>query len=224
MKTLAILSAIITISLSQAQAQQNNSWEFGIQAEYGNDWYHRAYYEWESLPNGYIQDFPSYHSRGVGIFAERILNSQFSLLGQLNYTQKKMPVDMFGERSATGARWVTKEVHHRGSADIGLRWYVNPKSQLRFFVDGKLAANILIAAVQRVEGFGNVATWNAFGYDRIAPTVSGSAGIKWKRLAISVEYRHDLAPVKRNISRTGITSQALEGKVAFTLFRSGTAD
>ncbi|TLV00673.1 hypothetical protein [Dyadobacter luticola] len=220
MKALIILSAIATLNVSNIHAQKTARWEFGAQVDLGKDWYHRNYYGLESIPNGYIQNFPSYHSTGAGIFAERVLNQKFSLLGQLNYLQKKMPADMFGERSSTGSRWVTKEIHHRGAVDFGLRWYVNPKSQIRFFVDGKLGANMLVAAVQHVEGFGKVVTRDAFGYRRVNPVGSASAGVKWRRLAISAEYRRDLAAVKRERSATGIKSQTLVGKAALTLFKA----
>jgi hypothetical protein len=56
-----------------------------------------------------------------------MLDSRFSLLGQLNYTQQKMPIDMFGEPSTTASQWITREMHHRGAVDVGLRWYVNHK-------------------------------------------------------------------------------------------------
>ncbi|MCE6988286.1 hypothetical protein [Dyadobacter sp. CY323] len=217
MKTFILLLGIIAGCFYQVQAQQAE-WEFGIQAESGRDWYHREYYNWETLPGGYIPNFPSYRSVGTGFFAERVLNPNLSVLGQIGYVRKKMPVDVFAEASRTFGKWISKEMHHRGAIDIGMRWYINPKSQIKLFVDGKLGANMLIAAVQRVEGFGNVVTWDAFGYNRINPVASGSVGAKWGRLAISAEYRQDLSQVRRERSSSGISGKAVVGKVAVTIF------
>jgi len=207
-------------AFTQANAQNSHKWEFGIQAEHGRDWYHRDYYEWNDLPNGYIQNFPSYYSRGAGFNAERIIGKRFSALAQVSYLQKKMPTDMFGETSRTASQWITKEMHHRGAVDLGLRWYVNPESKLRFFADGKIGANMLVAAVQHLEGYGKVVIKDGFEYNRISPVASGSIGLKWNRLALSTEYRHDLAAVKRNRAATGIKAQGLVGKVALTLFKA----
>lgn len=218
MRPFILLLGIIAFGFcAQAQAR----WELGIQLEHGRDWYDREYYNWGELPSGYIQNFPTYHSRGVGIYMERVINPRLSALGQISYQQKKMYVDMFDETSRTHGSWITKEMHHRGAIDAGVRWYVNPKSKIRLFVDGKLGANIFIAAVQREASFGNIVNHDAFGYDRITPFATGTIGAKWQRLSVSAEYRQDLAAAKRARTGTGITSRGVIGKVAFVLFRAG---
>ncbi|MCF0052987.1 hypothetical protein LXM25_23160 [Dyadobacter sp. LJ53] len=218
MRILMVIS-LLTLSTFQLCAQQASHWEAGVQLEHGRDWYDREYYDWGELPNGYIENFPSYYSRGAGIYAERVISPRLSALAQISYSQKKMFVDMYGETSRTAGSWITKEMHHRGAIDAGVRWYVNPNSKVRFFVDGKVGANMFIAAVQKEARLGNIVNHNAFGYDRVTPVVSGSIGVKWQRLSVSAEYRQDLAPAKRKKTGTGITGRGLVGKVAFTLFR-----
>lgn len=214
--TFLFLLTICTSLDAQAQAR----WELGIQLEHGRDWYDREYYEWDELPNGYIGNFPSYYSRGAGFYAERVINPQFSALAQISYFQKKMHVDMFDEASGTHGGWITKEMHHRGAIDAGVRWYVNPKSKIRLFVDGKLGANMFIAAVQKEARLGKIISHDAFGYDRVTPVASGTIGAKWRRLSVSVEYRQDLAAAKRQRTGTGITGRGVVGTVGFVLFRA----
>lgn len=218
---ICFLLSLILAFVSQTHAQQAQRWELGIQLEHGRDWYDREYYDWGELPNGFIANFPSYYSRGAGFYAERVINPQFSALAQISYFQKKMHVDMFDEASGTHASWITKEMYHRGAIDAGVRWYVNPKSKVRLFVDGKLGANMFIAAVQREARLGNIVTNDAFGYDRIIPVASGSIGAKWQRLSISAEYRQDLTAAKRDRTGTGITGRGVCGKVGFALYRAG---
>ncbi|MCF0061471.1 hypothetical protein MUK70_19730 [Dyadobacter chenwenxiniae] len=220
MRILAVIS-LLTLSPFQLCAQQASRWEAGIQIEHGRDWYNREYYNWGELPNGYIENFPSYYSRGAGFYAERVINSRLSALAQISYSQKKMFVDMYGEASRTAGSWIKKEMHHRGAIDAGIRWYVNPKSKVRLLVDGKVGANMFIAAVQREAKLGNIMTNDAFGYDRIIPVASGSMGAKWRRLSISAEYRQDLTAAKRDRTGTGITGRGVFGKVGFALYRAG---
>jgi len=212
--TFLFLLTICTSLDARAQAR----WELGIQLEHGRDWYDREYYEWGELPNGYIGNFPSYYSRGAGFYAERVINPNFSALAAISYQQKKMYVDMFGEASRTAGSWITKEMHHRGAIDAGVRWYVNPKSKIRLFVDGKLGANMFIAAIQKEARLRNIVKRNAFGYDRVTPVASGTIGAKWGRLSVSAEYRQDLAVAKRQRTGTGITGRGVVGKVGFALF------
>jgi hypothetical protein len=214
-----LFTFLFIIAAFGLRAQAQARWEIGVQLEHGRDWYHRKYYNWTELPKGYIENFPTYYSRGAGIYAERIINPRFSALVQISYLQKKMYVDMFSEASRTASSWITKEMHHRGALDAGVRWYVNPKSKIKLFVDGKVGANMFISAVQKEARLGNIINHDAFGYDRVTPVASGSVGAKWQRLSVSAEYRHDLAPVKRTRTGTGISGRGVVGKVAFALFR-----
>ncbi|WP_026630493.1 hypothetical protein [Dyadobacter alkalitolerans] len=219
MKSIAFVFLLTICTSLHAWAQAR--WELGFQLEHGRDWYNRKYYYLGELPGGYIQNFPTYYSRGAGIYAERVISPRLSALTQISYQQKKMYVDMLAEASRTHGSWITKEMHHRGAIDAGIRWYVNPKSKIRLFVDGKVGANMFIAAVQKEAGLGNIVNHDAFGYDRISPVATGSIGTKWQRLSVSVEYRQDLAAAKRERTGTGIMGRGVVGKVAFVLFRAG---
>ncbi|MCF2491234.1 hypothetical protein [Dyadobacter sp. CY347] len=219
MKSITFLFLLTICTSLHAWAQAR--WELGVQLEHGRDWYDREYYNWGELPSGYIENFPTYYSSGAGIYAERVINPRLSALGQISYQQKKMHVDMFDEASRTHGSWITKEIHHRGALDAGIRWYVNPKSKIRLFIDGKVGANMFIAAVQREAKLDDIVNHDAFGYDRITPFATGTIGAKWQRMSVSAEYRQDLAAAKRARTGTGIMGRGVVGKVAFALFRAG---
>ncbi|WP_439559057.1 hypothetical protein, partial [Dyadobacter sp.] len=118
----------------------------------------------------------------------------------------------------------TRELHHRIAADAGMRLYLNPESQLKFFVEGKLGGNFLLSIVQRRAGYGeiaDIAVKDVFGFQRVAPVASASAGFKWSRLTVSAEYRDDLMVSKRSDKRSGVSGRGVFGKVGFALVKGG---
>lgn len=202
------------------RAQHTEKWEFGISAEWGRDYYNKKYdKEYSTIP-GLIHNFTSNYSWGTGIWAERKFTPHLSALTRLEYAQKDLHPDLFYSPSRTADKYFTKERHHRGTAEIGARWHINPKSLLTFFVDARVGVNALIVANLFEEKDGKYAHWDAFGYDRFAPAGSVAVGIKWKRLALMAEYDRDLARVKRKFPNTGILAQSIVAKSTFTIFKS----
>ncbi|KQS33163.1 outer membrane beta-barrel protein [Dyadobacter sp. Leaf189] len=218
MRKLFTILAMALVSLSfSAKAQKVAGWEIGIQAEYGRDWYHKSYaadvnYGEEDL------DFSSDRSSGGGIYFEKSLNPRWSVMGQVGYAQKKVHPQLFHYPSQTTAHYYTRELHHRVAADAGLRLYLNPESQFKFFVDGKIGGNAFISIVQREARDGDRVIKDVFGFQRVAPVSSASVGFKWSRLTVSAEYRDDLMVSKRSDKRSGISGKGLFGKVGVTLF------
>ncbi|MCF0052988.1 hypothetical protein LXM25_23165 [Dyadobacter sp. LJ53] len=217
MRIVFLLLGSIVFSLSAFAQQQAPRWGFGIQGEYGRDWYHK-----EDAPSGSYEgsiiDFSSNRSWGAGFYFERSLNPRWSVLGQVGYAQKKVHPQLFHMYNQTTAHYLS-EVHHRGAVDAGLRWYVNPQSKFRFFVDGKVGTNVFISAVRQENTHGRIVHSNVFGFQRVAPVASVSLGIKWSRLTISAEYRDDLSVSKRVGGMSEISGRGFVGKVAFALFR-----
>lgn len=202
------------------RAQPARKWEFGISAEWGKDYYNKKYdKEYSTIP-GLIHNFSSNYSWGAGIWAERTFTPHLSALASLEYARKDIHPDMFYSPSRTADKYFIRERHHRGSAGIGARWYINPRSALRFFVDARVGVNALIVANLFEAKDGKYAHWDAFGYDRFAPAVSGAVGVKWKRLALMAEYDKDLARVKREFPNVGIMAQSIAAKTTFTIFKS----
>lgn len=219
MRIIILLFGSIVFSFS-AIAQQTPRWEFGIQGDFGRDWYHK-----EAAPQGSYEganiDFSSNRSWGAGLYFERSLSAQWSVLGQVSYAQKKVPPQLFHMYNQTAAQYYLSELHHRGAVDAGLRWYANTQSKFRLFVDGKIGANVFISAVRQERTRGKIVHANVFGFQRVAPVASVSLGIKWSRLTISAEYRDDLSVSKRVGGMSEISGRGVFGKVGFALFRAG---
>lgn len=218
MKKHIYVAILITLCLSAGAAAQDFArWNFGVHAEVGRDWYHRDYTEMpKPLPNGYIEDFASKYSMGAGLFAERFFIPNLSALLQLTYLRKSMPPWVFGEFSGVTSMAYVKEIQHRVIAETGTRWYINPSSKLTFFVDGKVGVSRFIASDCYELSSGKFVITDAFGYNRLSPFYSASAGVRWKKLTLSGEFRQDMRPITRYFSATSITSRGFFGKISFS--------
>ncbi|MCE7069383.1 hypothetical protein LZG74_03670 [Dyadobacter sp. CY327] len=214
-----LLGSILTYFPALAQTHAP-SWEFGIQTEYGRDYYHK-----EAAPMGSYEgsniDFSSSRSWGAGFYFERLLNPRWSVLGQVGYAQKKVHPQLFHMYNQTASQYLLREVHHRSAVDAGLRLYPNPHSKIRLFVDGKLGANVFMSVVQHERSLGRIVRGNVFGFQRIAPVASASLGIKWSRLTVSAEYRDDLTVSNRIGGMSEVSGKGVFGKVGLALFRDG---
>ncbi|WP_215234090.1 hypothetical protein [Dyadobacter linearis] len=208
-----LAAALVSLSFS-AKAQKVAGWEIGIQGEFGRDWYHKSYAP-EVIYGDEILNFSSNRSWGAGFYFEKPLNTRLSLLAQGGYAQKKIHPQLFYYPSQTAAQSYTRELHHRVEADAGMRLYLNPESRLKFFVEGKLGGNIFLSIVQHETTYGDIVVKDVFGFQRVAPVASASAGLKWSRLTISAEYRDDLMVSKRSDEMSGVAGKGLFGKVGF---------
>jgi hypothetical protein len=218
MRIIVLLFSSLVFSFSAVAQQRAPCWEFGIQGDYGRDWYHK-----EDAPQGSYEgsiiDFSSSRSWGAGFYFERSLNPRWSVLGQVGYAQKKVHPLLFHEYNQTAAQHYLSEVHHRGAVDAELRWYLIPKAKVNIFLDGKLGANVFMSAIQQERTFGRIAHSDVFGFQRISPVASVSLGIKWSRLTMSAEYRDDLTVSKRVGGMSEISGRGVFGKVGFALIR-----
>lgn len=218
MKKHIYITILIILSIAvKAVAQDFARWNFGVHTEVGRDWYHRDYTKMpKPLPNGYVEDFASKYSMAAGLFAERFFNPNLSALLQLTYLRKSMPPWVFGEFSGVASVDYVKEIQHRVIAETGARWYINPSSKLTFFVDGKVGAGRFVASDCYELSWGKFVITDAFGYNLLTPFYSASAGIRWKRLTLSGEFRQDMKPITRYYSATSITSRGFFGKVSIS--------
>jgi hypothetical protein len=118
-----ILAMVVTVTSMPflVTAQKIKDWDFGVSAELGRDYYDRDYpAEYDKYPD-MLRSFQSNYSWSAGIWAEKRLNRRFSGLARINYMQKDMHPDTYGEPSRTGSKWYIKEKHHHVVADIGGR-------------------------------------------------------------------------------------------------------
>lgn len=220
MKKLILMIALLISGLPLLVAAQHiKQWELGLSTEFGKDFFDRSYpSEYDEYPF-LRRSFQSNYSWGAGIWAERHLNSRFSAIGRINYVQKDMNPDEYGEPSRTANKSFTKEKHHSIITDIGARWYLNPKSALKMFVDVKAGANTLIAIDLYEINDGRINNKGIFGYNHWQPVAQAAIGVYWRRSALSLEYNRDMRRSESPGNVTSILRQGLTVKTAFALIK-----
>lgn len=232
MKTLLAIIATIYISTLSGKltAQSAARWESGISADLGRTYYHRKYYkdsrQHQQDINGYISHFQSNYVWGAGFWVERHFNPKFSALMQLAYHQTDILPDLFSQWYDSGF-WYARETHHHGRAEVGMRWYVNPRSKFRFFVEAKAGAEKFLAATEHPFYEEKLVIRDAFGYDRILPVASAAVGIKWRRFALMADYERDLMSARRDDpeklgfkwEEAKIMTRRIMIKATFTIFK-----
>lgn len=224
---LTLLEALL-LPRQTLQAQKIKSWELGLSALTGQNFYNRKYYDQPQLPNGRETDFKSNYLRAAGIWAEKHLNRRFSITTELRYAVADMPTNTLCECSYVASAFLQKEKHYWGSAGLGLRYYINPKSKVSFFMEGGAEADWLIVMKEK-RNDKIYAHWNAKGYSHFAPSVSLAAGAKWKWITLSGGLNTNIArTIIRDIGiyekmhqsmKTGISFRGLYAKAAFTLVK-----
>ncbi|MBO9614908.1 MAG: hypothetical protein J7619_19550 [Dyadobacter sp.] len=224
MKSLLRILAIISL-VHIAEAQSINKWELGVSGFTGRDFYDRKYYDQPERPPGRQSKLKSNYLWASGLWVEKRLNPRLVGLAELRYTEVDVPNNTFCECSHTGSAWLQDEKHYWSSLGIGLRHYLNPKSQIALFFDGKADADWLIASKEKISDR-NYIHWDAMGYSRFALKLSLSVGAKWKRLAISFGGNtHAARTIVRDVGihnkvhyaiKTGILSRGFFVKAAFT--------
>jgi len=220
MKRLILLVAVIIFCMPLlVTAQQIKNWDFGISTEFGKDYYDRNYpSEYDKYPD-LRRSFQSNYSWGVGMWTERHLNARFSGIARINYMQKDMHPDEYAEPSRTASQWFIKEKHHHVIADIGGRWYINPNSRIRTFIDLKAGINGFMAIDMYEIQMGKITNKSLYGYNRWQPIALAAAGVAWKRLALSIEYNRDLKRAERAGYITGIMRQGLTVKTSYAIIK-----
>jgi hypothetical protein len=219
----------LTAGLSSlAIAQEIKGLDIGISLISGQSKYNRKYYNQPALPPGWILDFKSNYLLGAGIWGENHFTSHVSTMFEIAYTQIDVPVNTLCECNSAGWVWKQEEKHHWGSLGVGIRYYLNPKSKVKIFADGKLKGEWLIAATIKNDNKKKI-RWDAFGYQRFAPSFEFAIGAKWNRLALNLGYQSNIA---RTFTRdageydqvihpfkTGILAHQLFGKLSYTVFK-----
>jgi hypothetical protein len=200
-------------------AQKMKDWNFGISAELGRDYYDRNYpVTYDKYPD-MQRSFQSNYSWGLGIWTERHLNRSFSGLARINYMQNDMHPDIYGEPSRTASKWYIKEKHHHIIADIGVRWYINPNSKIKTFIDVKGGVNTFIAIDLYEHQDGKSTNRSIYGYNRWQPIALAATGVTWKRFTLSLEYSTDLKRAEKPNYDTGILRKGLTVKTAFAVIK-----
>ncbi|MHA4736888.1 hypothetical protein [Dyadobacter sp. MSC1_007] len=216
-KRLLLLTAIIIGMPHLVHAQKVNNWDFGISAELGKDYYDRRYAPEYDRFIDMTRSFQSNYSWGVGTWAEKHLNRSFSGMVRANYIQKDIDPTIYTEASRTANKWFFKEKHHHIVADVGGRWYVNPNSKIKIFLDVKMGADVFIAIDMYEHSDGKITSSDNFGYNRCQPLAMGAAGVNWKRFALFIEYNRDLKRARQSGNETSMLRQGLSVKTSFAI-------
>lgn len=202
--TLSISSLLLSV-IGKAQVVKN--WDLGVSASTGRSYYNRKYYDQPELPPGRMAELKSNYLWGVAIWAEKYVNRHVAAIGELRYTTVDVPNNMLCECSYTGAAILQDEKHYWSSVGVGLRYYLNPKSRVSLFIDGKADADWLMLVKEKIND-NTYNHWNAMGYSHLAPSLSFGLGSKWKRLAVSFG-------VYSNVARTMVRDAGIYDKVHY---------
>lgn len=219
---------LLVLAFSHLCPGQNRKWDFGVSANYGKDHYNRKYYDTDLWP-GTITSYKSNFSLGAGLWAEKHLNSSLSALAELNYYLSNVAENTLCQCSGTEADYYdTSENHNWGSLGTGLRWYLNPKSKVNFFLDGRVKAEYFIADLRKRTDK-DILYWHALGYQRFVPSFSMAAGARLNRWTLALTYdRHLARTFTRDIGehygytkgvKTGILRQGLIMKATFAIIK-----
>ncbi|SDE30864.1 hypothetical protein SAMN04487996_104317 [Dyadobacter soli] len=232
MKTL--LTIIMTIYIScltpELAAQNTSKWEFGVAAGLGRTYYDRNYYEdsrkFKDDGGGYISHFKSNYVWGTGLWVERHINARFSGLLQFAYHQTDILPDVFSQWYDSGF-WYARETHHHARAESGIRWYINPRSKFKLFIEAKAGIEKFLTVTEHPFYEEKLIIRDAFGYDLVLPVASATAGIKWRRFALAADYGQDILGARRDDpekfgplpEKAEIKTKRITVKATFTIFK-----
>jgi hypothetical protein len=219
---------LITKLSSIALAQEVRGLDLGVSLFSGQGKYNRKYYGQPELPPGRIKATESNYLVGTSVWGESYITSHLSSIVELTYTQIDIPTNTLCDCNYRGNIWLQDEKHHWGSLGASIRYYVNPKSVITMFADGKISGDFLIGTTIKNDNIKNT-NWDSFGYRRFAPSFEFAMGAKWNRLALSLGYKFNIA---RTFTRdageydqvvqpfkTGILVHQLIGKLSYTAFK-----
>ncbi|MET7259389.1 hypothetical protein [Dyadobacter fermentans] len=234
-KTRTTILGAVALSLVQIGVAQNaRQWELGISGLTGRNYYEKKYYGQSQLAPGWETNFKSDYLWSAGIWAEKKLNSRFSALAELRYTEEDVPDNMFCECNSLSESPYDDEKLYHGTVEAGLRYYVNPTSKVVFFLDGKANIDWLIGIQETGYRYMDDQVyhemhWNSYGYKRFSPSVAFLLGAKRKRLSLSFggimniarstirdagTYERIVHPIK-----TGFFGKGFFVKTSFTLIK-----
>jgi hypothetical protein len=213
------------VLIGQFAFAQKSPWEVGISVGYGQDQFNRKYYDTELWP-GTVTNFKSINSWNASVWAEKSLNQRFSVLARLKYLNNKMEQNSLCQCGYTAGVFFGKnEKYHWGSIGTGVRWYVNPQSQVKIFAEGFVQVDYFVAFVREINYITEV-KYNALDHQRVVPTFALATGFKWKRFTLSAEYERNIARTfirskKEYGTKTGILRQGFNVKASFTILKGG---
>lgn len=216
---------MVNVLIGQLALAQKSPWEVGVSIGYGQDQFNRKYYDTELWP-GTVTNFKSINSWNASIWVEKSLNQSFSVLARLKYLNNKMEENALCLCNFNGSYlFGENEKYHWGSVGSGVRWYVNPQSQVKIFAEGLVQVDYFVAYMREVN-YTKEIQYNALDHQRVVPTFALATGIKWKRFTLSAEYERNIARTfirskKEYGVKTGILRQGFNVKAGFTIFKGG---
>jgi len=193
MKNLFATSLPIILALSfasnQAISQNFKKLQIGVFVGYGKDYYKRKLKGAGGIP-GATSHFASKNSIELGIYGEKFVARRISALVRTYYSSENVPTNTLCNCSHLD--YLQKERHHIASLGLGLRGYLFARSPVRAFLGIGLHTEYFLGYTEK-RNDNTSFHWNAQGYNRINPGVSGELGLQWKRISLLGEYESNLA-------------------------------
>lgn len=219
-----LLIAIIALTPALSAQQLEKPWDFGISSHYTQEFFREKFTNTAS--GSALVTYKNERSKvafGGGVWAERRMSGHLSLLAQLNYHYTRVDAWlMVGAISKAGNSLDFSERSQSLAASLKARWYFNPQSKVRWFVEAGTKADRIIRFRHKYWRY-DFKQSNPPLLNAVVPGLVVGAGARWKRLGLAAEYQRyilndaytDLqaagesqAKMRRDLSRQNVTLTA----------------
>lgn len=209
--SLSVLLALLLTSY-HAVSQISDKLQIGIFAGYGKDYYTRKLHGAGSILDAKSQ-FESKNSMELGVYGEKFVTRRTSVLVRTYYNTQKVPTNTLC--NCNHLDYLQKERHHVASLGLGFRSYLLYRFPFKAFLGTSFQMDYFFGYTEK-RNDNTSFHWNAQGYNRINPGVTGEIGLQWKRIGLFGEYKSNLANTfaKEYRLSTG-------GEVRRSIFRHG---
>lgn len=187
-----VLIFIIQLTLATAaKAQQlGGRWDFGLSSHYTQEFFREKFTNTSTGPA--LITYKNERSKlafGGGVWAERRMSEHLALLMQLDYHYTRVDAWlMVGAISKAGNNLDFTERSQSLAANLKGRWYFNPRSNLRWFVDAGVKADRIFRFRHKYWRY-DFKQSNPPLFNAVVPGLVLGAGARWKRLGLSAEYQ-----------------------------------
>ena len=165
--------------------QDKKSWDFGVSARVGRDFYKIEY------KDSYTSNkFSSDNSIAVGIFTEKRFKP-ISLIGYVEYGRANNTRDLC-ECSRTASVWIRDVKYHNVFGGLRARRYIFDRAKINPFIEIGMQADWFLGFSQKLNNDKSRYHSGAYDYDRFVPSGIGAIGVKFSSFTLSAEYQRNL--------------------------------
>ncbi|GGM94436.1 hypothetical protein GCM10010967_29610 [Dyadobacter beijingensis] len=211
---LALVLALLSLIINDVVGQNRKPFHIGIHAGYGTDYYQRKV-KGPGGSSGAPGNFNSRYSVELGVYGEKFVKNRLSVVPKIRYSIQNVPTNTLCNCSHLD--YLQKELHHTAWLALGLRAYLSQRSAVKAFAGMGVLTYYFVGYGEKRNDNSSF-HWNAQGYNRINPGISGEIGLQWKRIGLSAEYHRNMGntfakgyklstgdEVRRSIFRQGYT-------------------